>query len=318
MEYRTLGNSDLNISVITLGSWLTYGATVDEERTKACVDRAFDHGINFFDTANVYAHGGAEEVLGNILSKRPRNSYMIATKLFWAMSPEDEGLSAVQIEKQCEASLRRLQVDVIDLYQAHRYDVNTLVEETMQAFTKLIEQGKVRYIGFSEWTAKQIADALAIPNVARFVSSQPQYSMLHRVPEAEVIPLCRKEGISQIVWSPLAEGVLTGKYLPGEKPPPDSRGADEELYSNLYRHLDTPGLLEAVQQLRPIADELGMTMAQMAIAWILREENLASVIVGATKPEQLDDNVGALGKKIPEDALVRIDDVLKSFVTWSY
>jgi aryl-alcohol dehydrogenase-like predicted oxidoreductase len=308
MEYRRLGASDMVVSEISLGSWLTYGTSIERERGAACVDRAFDLGINFFDTANVYGRGAAESFLGDVLGRRPRDSYYLATKVFFPMSPFDKGLSARQIRKQSEASLKRLRTDYVDLYQCHRYDANTPLQETMGALTELVRQGKARYIGFSEWTAKQIHAAITLPDVERFVSSQPEYSMLWRKPEAEVIPLCSNNGISQIVWSPLAQGALTGKYQPGQPPPAGSRGAGNDArWMGRFRE---DSVLEAVQRLRPIADGLGITMAQLALAWVLREPNVASAIVGASRPEQLDENAGASGVKLDDATLAAIDDAL--------
>ncbi|HWJ50485.1 MAG TPA: aldo/keto reductase, partial [Solirubrobacteraceae bacterium] len=229
MKLRKLGSSDIEVSEISLGSWLTYSGGVEHERAKACVDAAFEVGINFIDTANVYGRGASETLLGEVLAGRERSSYVLATKVFFPMSDTDRGLSAAQIHKQIDASLERLKTDYVDLYQCHRYDRHTPLEETMQALTEVVQAGKARHIGFSEWPVEKIDESLAIPGVERWVSSQPQYSMLWRGPEAEVIPLCEQEGISQIVWSPLAQGVLTGKYSPGEPPPADSRAASESM-----------------------------------------------------------------------------------------
>ena len=309
MEYRRLGSSDLVVSDISLGSWLTYGIGVDRDRALACVDKAFEVGINFIDTANVYGRGAAEEFLGEALAKRDRSSYILATKVFFSMSDEDKGLSRAQIEKQIDASLARLRTDHVDLYQCHRYDPDTPLEETMAALTEVVRSGKARYIGFSEWTAPQIAAALAIPGVEKFVSSQPQYSLLYRVPEAEVIPLSAESGISQIVWSPLAQGVLTGKYRPGEPAPADSRAASEQMGSFIGRWT-RDDVLEAVERLKPVADEAGLTLPQLALAWILREPNVASAIVGATKPEQVEANASASGIKLSDDTLRAIEGAL--------
>ena len=292
MKYRKLGASDLEVSVISLGSWLTFGVGVEADRTRACVDRAFDLGINFIDTANVYGRGAAETVLGETLSARSRDSYILATKVFFPMSDTDKGLSRVQILKQIDASLKRLRVDHVDLYQCHRYDPATPLEETMAALSDVVRAGKARYIGFSEWSPDQIAAAFAMLGVEKFVSSQPQYSLLHRRPEEKVIPLSAANGVSQIVWSPLAQGVLSGKYAPGSKPPADSRAASESMGSMMQTWL-RDDILEAVQKLRPLADEAGCTMSQFALAWVLREPNVASAIVGASRPEQLDENAAA-------------------------
>ena len=308
MEYRRLGASDLVISEISLGSWLTYGGYVERERAAACVDRAFEVGINFFDTANVYGRGAAESFLGEVLSRRPRSSYYLATKAYFPMSPTDKGLSARQIRKQSEASLKRLRTDYVDLYQCHRYDAETPIEETMAALTELVRSGQARYIGFSEWTAKQIHLAITLPDVEKFVSSQPEYSMLWRKPEGEVFNICANNGIGQIVWSPLAQGALTGKYRPGQAPPPDSRAAGRD--SEWMGRFREDSVLEAVQRLRPIADGLGLTMAQLALAWVLREPIVASAIVGASRPEQLDENAAASGVKLDDATLVAIDEAL--------
>src|SRR6476619_538666 len=289
MRYRKLGSSDLEVSEISLGSWLTYSGGVAFEQTKACTDAAFAAGINFFDTANVYGRGAAEEAWGEILSSRPRDSYILATKVYFPMSETDSGLSRAQIEKQIDASLRRLQTDHVDLYQCHRYDEDTPLEETMEALSDVVRAGKARYLGFSEWPIDRIKAALEMPGVEKFVSSQPQYSMLWRKPEEELLDLCEANGISQIVWSPLAQGVLTGKYTPGEQPPADSRAASEEMGTFIAGFM-TDETLGAVQQLRPIAEELGISMPQLALAWILRQPNLASAIIGATRPEQVFDN----------------------------
>jgi 1-deoxyxylulose-5-phosphate synthase len=310
MKYRQLGDSDLTVSEISLGSWLTYGLGVDDSNARACLDRAFDCGINFIDTANVYGKGAAESFLGKALKSRPRDSYILATKLYFPMTETDRGLSAEQIYKQIDASLNRLQTDYVDLYQCHRYDVDTPLEETMEALSTVVRQGKARYIGFSEWNAEQIAASLAIPGVVKFVSSQPQYSMLWRKPEAEVFPLCAANGIGQIVWSPLGQGVLTGKYLPGQPPPNDSRAASSEMNTFWSDDLRSDNVLAAIQELRPIAARLDLTMAQLALAWVLREPNVSSAIVGASRPQQVDDNVAAAGVIIPEDELREIDQVL--------
>jgi len=310
MKYRQLGSSDLHVSEISLGSWLTYGVGVDDSNALACLNRAFDVGINFIDTANVYGRGAAESFLGKALKGRARSSYILATKIYFPMSDTDRGLSGAQVAKQIDASLQRLNTDFVDLYQCHRYDENTPLEETMHALSEVVRQGKARYIGFSEWTADQIAAALAIPGVEKFVSSQPQYSMLWRLPEEGVIPVSAKNGISQIVWSPLAQGVLTGKYQPGQPAPADSRAASPEMNTFFGGDLRNDDLLTAVQELKPIAAQLGISMAQMALAWVLKEPNVASAIIGASKPQQVDDNAAASGVIIPQDALDNIDHVL--------
>jgi aryl-alcohol dehydrogenase-like predicted oxidoreductase len=309
MRYRRLGASDLVVSEISLGSWLTYGVGLDVSSARACVDRAFELGITFLDTANVYGRGAAEEFLGEALAGRERSSYVLATKLYFPMSDEDRGLSAAQVRKQIDASLRRLRTDFVDLYQCHRYDPQTPLEETLGALTEVVRQGKARYLGFSEWTPAQIRAALAIPGVERFVSSQPEYSILQRRIEPEVIPLCDANGISQIVWSPLAQGVLTGKYRPGAPHPSDSRAVSDRMGWAMGRYL-RDDVLEAAQRLRPIADGLGITMAQLALAWVLRQENLASAIVGATRPEQVDENADASGIELDEATLAAIDEAV--------
>jgi len=309
MKYRQLGSSDLMVSEISLGSWLTYGIGVERDNAIACVDRAFDLGITFIDTANVYGRGAAEEVLGEALARRPRDSYILATKLMGPMSDTDKGLSRAQVFKQIDASLARLRTDYVDLYQCHRYDPDTPLEETMQALTEIVQAGKVRYIGFSEWSPEQIAAALAMPGVEKFVSSQPQYSLLWRRPEAKVIPLCAANGVSQIVWSPLAQGVLTGKYLPGQPLPEDSRAASDSMGSAIQRWME-PDILERVQRLRPIVAEAGCSMAQFALAWVLREPNVASAIVGASRPGQLDDNAAAVDLTIDPALFAQAEAVL--------
>ncbi|CAB4688295.1 MAG: aldo/keto reductase [Actinobacteria bacterium] len=309
MRYRQLGDSDLHVSEISLGSWLTYGVAVDETAALACVDASFEAGINFIDTANIYGKGTAEEFLGRALASRPRDSYVLATKLFWPMTDTDRGLSREQVFKQIDLSLARLRTDYVDLYQCHRWDPETPLEETMEALTEIVQAGKVRYIGFSEWTAPQIQAAIdLVPGVEKFVSSQPQYSILWRVPEEGVIPVCAANGISQIVWSPLAQGVLTGKYLPGSPPPDDSRAANDEI-GGWMSHFRSDDTLTRVQQLRPIADGLGISMAQLAIAWTLREPNVASAIIGASRPEQVVDNAGASGIELDASTLAAIDAI---------
>ncbi len=308
MRYRKLGSSDLEVSEISLGSWLTFGVGVERDRAAAVVDSAFELGVNFIDTANIYGRGAAETFLGETLEGRPRDSYVLATKLFWPMTETDRGLSRAQVEKQLDASLKRLRTDYIDLYQCHRFDEETPLEETMAALTEAVRSGKVRYIGFSEWPADKIKAAVEMEGVERFVSSQPQYSLLWREPEAEVIPLSAANGISQIVWSPLAQGVLTGKYKPGSPPPGDSRATSEDMGGWMERLLREP-VLEAVQRLKPLADEAGLSLAQFALAWVLREPNVASAIVGASRPEQLAENAAASGAKVDPALFARAEEI---------
>ncbi|MDQ1689694.1 MAG: hypothetical protein QOK42_2669 [Frankiaceae bacterium] len=319
MEFRHLGTSGLIVSEIAYGNWLTHGSQVEEDQATACVHAALDAGITTFDTADVYAATKAESVLGRALKGIRRESYELFTKVYWPTGPgmNDRGLSRKHIIESCNASLQRLQTDHIDLYQAHRYDVETPLEETMRAFDDLVRQGKVHYIGVSEWTAPQIADALRIAKemgLERIVSSQPQYSMLWRVIEAEVVPLCQDAGIGQIVWSPIAQGVLTGKYLPGQPVPDGSRATDERGGNFVRRFLDTPGLLEAVQNLKPIADEAGLSMAALAVAWVLQNPNVSAAIIGASRPEQVKDNVTAAGVKLDRGLMAKIDDVLAGHI----
>src|SRR5579862_1630447 len=297
MKYRKLGASDLNVSEISLGSWLTYGVGVERDKAVACVNRAFGLGINFIDTANVYGRGAAETVLGEALASRPRSSYVLATKVFGQMSDTDQGLSRGQIEKQLDASLKRLRTDFVDLYQCHRFDTNTPLEETMEALTRAVKSGKVRWLGFSEWAPGEIEASIAMKGVEHFVSSQPQYSLLYRRPEKKVIPISAANGISQIVWSPLAQGVLSGKYLPGQPPPKDTRATSDAM-SGFIKRWTERDVLEAVQKLKPIAAEAGCSLTQFALAWVLREPNVASAIVGASRPAQLDENAGAVGLTI--------------------
>jgi 1-deoxyxylulose-5-phosphate synthase len=309
MRYRQLGSSDLKVSEISLGSWLTYGVGVERDNALACVKRAFELGINFIDTANVYGRGAAETVLGEALAGRPRDSYVLATKVFGEMSATDKGLSAVQIARQLDASLKRLRVDHVDLYQCHRYDIETPLEETMEALTRAVRSGKVRYIGFSEWSPAHIRDAFALEGVERFVSSQPQYSLLWRRPEKEVIPLCAENGVSQIVWSPLAQGVLTGKYAPGAAPAGDTRAASDSM-GGAIRGWMRPEVLEAVQKLKPLAAEAGCTLGQFALAWVLREPNIASAIVGASRPAQLDENAAASDLNVDPNLFAKAEEIV--------
>ena len=315
MEYRRLGNSGMYISEIAYGNWITHGSQVESEAAIKCVRTALDVGITTFDTADVYAGTKAESVLGKALKGVRRESYELLTKVYFptGSGKNDRGLSRKHIMESCHASLQRLNTDHIDLYQAHRFDVETPLEETLRAFDDLIRQGKVSYIGFSEWTASQISDALKIQDARgfdRFISSQPQYSALSRAIEGKVIPLSKREGISQIVWSPMAQGVLTGKYLPGKKPPAGSRATDKKSGANFISTLMKDEVLQAVQNLRPIADAHGLTLSQLAIAWVLQNENVAAAIMGATKPSQVKENVKAAGVKLSSDTMSAIDKVL--------
>jgi aryl-alcohol dehydrogenase-like predicted oxidoreductase len=309
MQTRQLGDSDLHVSEISLGSWLTYSGGIEREHTEACTKAAFDAGINFFDTANVYGTGAAETAWGEILSDYDRSSYILATKVYFPMSESDSGLSAEQIAKQIDASLERLQTDYVDLYQCHRFDVNTPIEETMEALTEVVRSGKARYIGFSEWTPEQIQAGLDVPDAEKFVSSQPQYNAIWRCPEAKVFGLCADNGISQIVWSPLAQGVLTGKYKPGETPPDESRAASDEMSFAIEGYM-RERVLTAVQKLMPIAQDLGIEMSQLALAWVLRRSELASAIIGASRPQQVHDNAAASGIDLDESTLAAIDEAL--------
>ena len=311
MRYRRLGSSDLEVSEISLGSWLTFAGGVGFEQTRACTDAAFDAGINFFDTANAYGRGAAESAWGEILAGRPRTSYVLATKVWGQMSddPADRGLSAAQIGKQIDASLARLRTDYVDLYQAHRFDPDVPIEETIEALGQVVASGKARYLGFSEWTTEQLQAAIDLAGPDLFVSSQPQYSMLWRAPEAELFGLCAANGISQIVWSPLAQGVLTGKYRPGQAPPPDSRAANTDMNVAMDRLMDDD-VLEAVDRLRPVADQAGLSMAELALVWVLRRPEVASAIVGASRPEQVHANAKASGVQLTPDTLAAIEDAL--------
>ena len=312
MKYRKLGDSSLEVSEISLGSWLTYGVGVEADKARACLDAAFDVGINFIDTANVYGRGAAETFLGEALKARARDSYVLATKLYFPMSDTDYGLSRAQVEKQLDASLLRLQTDYVDLYQCHRYDSGTPLEETMEALTRAVESGKVRTIGFSEWPADKIRDAIELSNsrgFAKFVSSQPQYSLVWREPEEEVIPICADNGISQIVWSPLGQGVLTDKYDPNLPPPAGTRATSAEMGGFIER-LMQPELLRAVQRLKPVAEEAGLTLPQFALAWILREPNVASAIIGASRPEQVVENAHASGLIVDTHLFLRAEAII--------
>src|SRR3954470_15763800 len=313
MEHRQLGDSDLRVSVIALGSWLTYSGGIGREQTEACTRAAFDAGITFFDTANVYGRGAAESAWGEILAGYARDSYTLATKVYFPMGGRDRGLSRAQILKQIDGSLARLETDYVDLYQCHRYDDGTALEETMAALTEVVKADKPRYTGSPEVPPHRIEAPLALPGVPKFVSSQPQYSALWRQPEREVIPVCERHGISQIVWSPLAQGVLTGKYLPGEKVPADSRAASRGMNRFIKQWLDDR-TLTAVQALRPVAEQAGLTLSQLALAWVLHQRNVTAVIVGATRPEQVRENVAASDVELSADTLRAIDDALRTAV----
>ena len=299
------------VSEVALGTWLTFGGGIGDRVAREIVDTAFEFGITFIDTANVYNRGAAESFLGEVLASRARDSYVLATKLYFPMSDEDRGLSRAQVFKQLDASLARLRTEFVDLYQCHRFDAATPLEETMEALTEVVRQGKARYIGFSEWTPEQIQAALDVPGVEPFVSSQPEYSLLHRDPEREVFPLCAANGISQIVWSPLAQGVLSGKYAANGAPPDDSRARSDRMGWAISRYL-TKEVLDGVERLRPIAEGLGTTLSQLAIAWVLREPTVAAAIVGASRPDQLRENAGASGIELDETTLAAIDDAMGS------
>ncbi|GAA4230075.1 aldo/keto reductase family protein [Actinomadura meridiana] len=315
MEFRNLGRSGLKVSEIAYGNWLTHGSSVEEEAARACVHAALDEGITTFDTADVYAQTRAEEVLGRALKGQRREGLEIFTKVFWPTGPgvNDRGLSRKHIVQSIDGSLRRLGTDYVDLYQAHRFDHETPLEETMRTFDDLVRRGKVLYIGVSEWRAEEIERALAIADemgLDRIVSNQPQYSMLWRVIEDEVVPVCEREGVGQIVWSPIGQGVLTGKYRPGQPLPEGSRATDAKGGADMISRYMDDDLLTRVQELKPIADDLGLSMAQLAIAWTLQNPNVAAAIVGASRPEQVADNAKAAGVTLDADVLKRIDDIL--------
>ncbi|UXN24209.1 aldo/keto reductase family protein [Curtobacterium flaccumfaciens] len=315
MEFRYLGNSGLKISEITYGNWLTHGSQVENDVATQCVRAALDAGITTFDTADTYANTAAETVLGEALKGERRQSLEVFTKVYWPTGPKghnDVGLSRKHIMESIDGSLERLQTDYVDLYQAHRYDYETPLEETMQAFADVVRQGKALYIGVSEWSAEQIRAGAALAKELGFqlISNQPQYSMLWRVIEGEVVPASKQLGLSQIVWSPIAQGVLTGKYKPGQPVPEGSRATDEKGGADMIKRFMRDEVLEAVQRLQPVADQAGLTLAQLAIAWTLQNENVASAIVGASRPQQVTDNVKAAGVKLDADALAAIDEAL--------
>jgi aryl-alcohol dehydrogenase-like predicted oxidoreductase len=319
MEFRRLGRSGLSVSEISYGNWITHGSQVEEDQARACVRAALDSGITTFDTADVYAGTRAESVLGRALAGERREGLEIFTKVFWptGSGPNDRGLGRKHIMESCHASLRRLQTDYLDLYQAHRFDRTVPLEESMLAFADLVRQGKVLYLGVSEWTAEEITRGAAIARELNvpLVSNQPQYSMLWRVIESQVVPASEREGLSQIVWSPIAQGVLTGKYRPGEQPPSGSRATDETGKNFISRFMRDE-VLRRVQQLQPIADEYGLTMAQLAVAWVLQNPNVASAIIGASRPEQVSENVKAAGVQLSEETLKRIDETLGDIVEY--
>jgi aryl-alcohol dehydrogenase-like predicted oxidoreductase len=321
MEFRYLGDSGLQISEITYGNWLTHGSQVENDVATACVHAALDAGITTFDTADAYANGRAEEVLGAALHGQRRESLEVFTKVYFPTGPDpkrknDTGLSRKHIMESIDGSLRRLGTDYVDLYQAHRYDSFTPLAETMQAFADIVRAGKALYIGVSEWTAEQIRDAYALARDlgVSLIASQPQYSMLWRVIEPEVVPACRELGLSQIVWSPMAQGVLSGKYLPGQPPPTGSRATDEKGGANFIKRFLTDDMLSRIQDLRPVAEELNLSMAQLAIAWVLQNDNVAAALVGASRPEQVAENVAAAGVQIPDELMARIDQLLGDVV----
>ncbi|WP_432829626.1 aldo/keto reductase family protein [Dactylosporangium sp. CA-092794] len=318
MEYRHLGRSGLIVSEISYGNWITHGSQIEAEQATTCVHAALDLGITTFDTADVYAGTRAEVVLGDALKGQTRDGLEIFTKVFWATGPgrNDRGLSRKHIMRSIDGSLRRLQTDYVDLYQAHRYDYATPLEETMEAFADVVRAGKALYIGVSEWRAEEIraGAALAKELKIQLVSNQPQYSALYRVIEAEVVPASEELGIGQVVFSPLAQGVLSGKYKPGQPPPSGSRATDEKSGATFISRLMRDDVLEAVQRLRPLAEQAGLSMAQLGVAWVLQNSNVSSAIVGATRPEQLEDNVKASGKRLDADLLKSIDEVLEPVV----
>ena len=315
MEFRHLGRSGLMVSEISYGNWITHGSQVEEDAATACVRAALDTGITTFDTADVYAGTKAEEVLGRALKGERREGLEVFTKVFWPTGPgrNDRGLSRKHIMESINGSLRRLQTDYVDLYQAHRYDYSTPLEETMEAFADVVHSGKAHYIGVSEWKASQIREAHQLARELRIplVSNQPQYSMLWRVIETEVIPTSEELGVGQIVWSPMAQGVLSGKYLPGQPPPAGSRATDEKSGANFIARFMTDDVLTRVQRLKPLAEQAGLSMAQLAIAWVLQNPNVSSAIVGASRPEQVHDNVKAAGVKLDANLLKAIDEIVE-------
>lgn len=321
MEYRRLGRAGVRVSSISLGSWLTYGGSVANDSARLCVQKAYELGVNLFDTSDAYYRGGAETVLGEVLQDFPRSSYVLATKVFFPVGdgPNDKGLSRKHIFEECHASLKRLKTDYIDLYQCHRYDPDTPLDETLTALDDLVRQGKVLYVGVSEWTAQQIQDAVEMAaelGLDQIVSNQPQYNLLQRRIEKEVLPISQQYGIGQIIWSPLAQGALTGKYKPGQPPPSGSRATDPKSNQFMPAVLQEP-VLQAVEKLRPIAQDLNLSLAQLALAWTLRQPGVSSAIVGATKTEQVEDNVKASGVTLDETTLRAIEEAVKPVVEYS-
>jgi 1-deoxyxylulose-5-phosphate synthase len=314
VKYRQLGKSDLRVSVISLGSWLTFSGGIEKRQAIACINKALDLGITLLDTANIYGRGAAESVLGEALAGMARDSYILATKVFFPMTDTDKGLSRAQIAKQLDASLRRLGTDHVDLYQCHRHDPDTPLEETMEALTAAVRHGKTRYIGFSEWPLDKIELAAEMPGVERFVSSQPQYSMLWSAPQEEIFPRCAKLGIGQIVWSPLAQGVLTGKYRPDAPPPPASRAAHAAMGSMLPKEWLEQPVLEAVQEVKRIAEkEAGLSLPQFALAWVLRRPEVSAAIIGATAPKQVAENALAADKEVASELFAKAEEILSPF-----
>jgi len=309
MRYRRLGNSNLEVSEISLGSWLTYGTGIERDLAEACVRQAIDLGVNFFDTANMYGKGAAETLLGDILSAYPRAEYLLATKVYYPMSDTDRGLSRAQIFKQIDASLKRLRTGYVDLYQCHRYDDDTPLEETMDAMAEVVKSGKARFIGFSEWSIAQIKAADRYCGNVKFVSSQPRYSMLYRKPERKIFPFCNELQIGQIVWSPLAQGVLTGKYLPDREPPENSRATHRKI-----GRFSRDKVLRAVQNLRPVAEAYSLSLSQLALAWVLSNKSVSSAIIGASRPEQIVENAGAVGITLSSETLREIDQTLSGVI----
>lgn len=320
MEYRHLGRAGVKVSTISLGSWLTYGNAVEQQTAIDCVHRAYESGVNFFDTANAYNRGEAEKVVGSALKDYTRDSYVLATKVFFPMGegPNDHGLSRKHITEQCNASLKRLGTDYIDLYQCHRYDPETPIDEVLRALDDLVRQGKVLYVGVSEWSAAQITDAVHTAherNFDKIVSNQPIYNMLTRYIEPEIIPLSEREGIGQVVFSPLAQGVLTGKYKPGQQPEQDSRAGNKEI-NNFMANMMNDRTLEAVQNLQTMANEGGYKLSQLALAWVLRQKNVSSAITGASRPAQVEENIKAIDITLTDEDLKRIDQILEGVVSY--